>query len=133
MRFPPLRAAAAAAATPPPPSRRAAATDDPVIVAMKALIAASGHTDVASLAQGVVHWAPPPAAAAAASAAAPTRAAYGYGPAVGDLALVDALRARLAASGVPDGARHDVMVTAGANQAFVNFVLGESGRRRDGF
>lgn len=43
-------------------SDRVEATDSPVIVKTKALIAASGRSDVVSLAQGIVHWPPPPAA-----------------------------------------------------------------------
>ena len=51
------------------PSDRALATDDPIIVATKALIARSGRapSDVASLAQGVVHWQPPAASLEAAA------------------------------------------------------------------
>lgn len=43
-------------------SDRVEATDTPVIVKTKALIAASGRSDVVSLAQGIVHWPPPRAA-----------------------------------------------------------------------
>ena len=40
----------------PSPSRRVRATDSPVIAMTKAIMAASGRSDVASLAQGVVYW-----------------------------------------------------------------------------
>ena len=115
---------------PPPllllqPSDRALATDDPIIVATKALIARSGRapTDVASLAQGMVHWQPPPAALEAAARGATEASSSSYGPAQGLPELVDALGRRLAHfNGLPAGA-YEPMVTAGANQAFANVVL----------
>jgi len=119
---PPPRAAAAAAAPIPAPSRRALATDAPVIVAPKALIAAAGRPDVLSLAQGVVHWAPPGAAVAAAASAGAGRGAHLYGPAAGSPELADAILQDLK-TGIGLGPGHEAMVTAGANQGFVNVVL----------
>ena len=107
------------------PSDRALATDDPIIVATKALIARSGRapSDVASLAQGVVHWQPPAAALEAAARGAAAASSSSYGPARGLPELVDALGRRLTDfSGLPENA-YEPMVTAGANQAFANIVL----------
>lgn len=107
----------------PHPSARVLATDDPVIIATKRMIAEAGRADILSLAQGVVHWTPPPAALAAGAAALATdpASACGYGPALGSPPLVAALQAKVrAANGLT---QHDVMVTAGANQGFVNLVL----------
>ena len=105
------------------PSSRVLATDDPVIIATKAMIADSGRSDILSLAQGVVHWSPPPSALAAAAAALASDPASvcGYGPAVGLPSLVAALQAKV--QRVNGLGNHDVMVTAGANQGFVNLVL----------
>jgi aspartate/methionine/tyrosine aminotransferase len=125
----PLAAAAAApladAGAAPRPSRRVRDTDPPVIAKSKAIIAASGRTDVASLAQGVVHWPPPPAAlataaaATAAAAAAPTgpaaAALNAYGPTPGLPPLRAALRRALARAGLPG---YEPVVTPGANAAF---------------
>lgn len=107
------------------PSDRALATDDPIIVATKALIARSGRApaDVASLAQGVVHWQPPRAALEAAARGVTEASSSSYGPAQGLPELVDALGRRLADfNGLPEGL-YQPMVTAGANQAFANIVL----------
>ncbi len=105
------------------PSSRVLATDDPVIIATKAMIADSGRSDILSLAQGVVHWSPPPSALAAAAAALASDPASvcGYGPAVGLPSLVAVLQAKV--QRVNGLGNHDVMVTAGANQGFVNLVL----------
>ena len=107
------------------PSDRALATDDPIIVATKALIGRSGRapSDVASLAQGIVHWQPPRAALEAAARGATEASSSSYGPAQGLPELVDALGRRLTQfNGLPEGA-YEPMVTAGANQAFANVVL----------
>eukprot|EP00882_Tetradesmus_deserticola_P031207 GHRQ01035282.1.p1 GENE.GHRQ01035282.1~~GHRQ01035282.1.p1 ORF type:complete len:246 (+),score=86.93 GHRQ01035282.1:437-1174(+) len=98
---------------------------------------------VLSLAQGVVHWRPPPAATAAAAALLASEAGqagsgvcsatdgmaavfgaggvHSYGPALGLPPLVEALKQKLAARNGLAG--YEVMVTAGANQGFVNAVL----------
>jgi aspartate/methionine/tyrosine aminotransferase len=104
------------------PSRRSIATDDPVIVKTKRLMASA--PGALSLAQGIVHWPPPPAAVAAAAAelTSPNSAVHGYGPAEGLPELREKLRAKLRADNGLDH-DYDVMVTAGANQGFVNLVL----------
>ncbi|KAF8066353.1 ISS1 [Scenedesmus sp. PABB004] len=108
----------------PQVSRRVLATDAPVIVKTKAMMArAPPGRPVLSLAQGIVHWQPPPAAAARAAEllAAGGPAVHGYGPADGLPALREALAAKLTSvNGLPG---YEAMVTAGANQGFVNLVL----------
>ncbi|GBF95700.1 aspartate aminotransferase [Raphidocelis subcapitata] len=102
-------------------SRRVLDTDAPVIVKTKAMMA--GREGVLSLAQGIVFWPPPPAALARASEllASSPPSLHGYGPAEGLPELRAALREKLRAENGLEG--YDVMVTAGANQAFVNLVL----------
>lgn len=101
-------------------SGRITATDDPVIVLTKAMIAGAPR-DVLSLAQGIVHWQPPEMALESGRELFATPAAHQYGPDEGMPALREALAGKLAAeNGLPD---HDVMVTAGANQAYANAVL----------
>ncbi|KAF6259878.1 pyridoxal phosphate-dependent transferase [Scenedesmus sp. NREL 46B-D3] len=130
--------------TAPQVSLRALATDTPVIVKTKQLMSqAPPGKDVLSLAQGVVHWRPPPAATAAAAALLASEAVqagsgagsasggmgavfgaggvHSYGPALGLPPLVEALKQKLAARNGLTG--YEVMVTSGANQAFVNAVL----------
>ena len=108
------------------------ATDPPVVAKTKAIIAASGRPqDVASLAQGVVHWPPPRAAlrTAARLAADAARAAessdpaassaaallHSYGPTPGYPPLRAALRRRMARWGLQG---YEPVVTPGANCAF---------------
>ena len=78
-----------------------------------------------SLAQGIVYWSPPPEAMAAAAASLSSPDIHSYGPAGGRPVLVDALRRRLRSERgvVGVGTDCDVMVTQGANQAFMNVVL----------
>ncbi|KAF5834510.1 PLP-dependent transferase [Dunaliella salina] len=104
----------------PKVSLRVQKTDAPVIVNMKKLMAS--REDVLSLAQGIVHWSPPPQALQAASVAlAQDPSVHGYGPAEGLPMLREALREKIAKrNGLT---QHDVLVTAGANQAFTNIVL----------
>lgn len=100
-------------------SRRVQATDAPVIAQTKALMA--GVEGARSLAQGIVHWAPPAAALEAVAAATTDPALSQYGPDAGLPPLRQALREKLAAE---NGLTQvEVMVTAGANQAFTNVVL----------
>ncbi|KAL4428806.1 hypothetical protein ABPG77_005244 [Micractinium sp. CCAP 211/92] len=112
-------AAAAAAEQQPLPSRRVRATDAPCIVKTKALVASTPGT--LSLAQGIVHWAPPPQALATAAAMAADPAVSQYGPDEGLPALREALRRKIREENGLEG--YDVMITAGANQAFTNVVL----------
>eukprot|EP00878_Enallax_costatus_P016901 GHUV01017742.1.p1 GENE.GHUV01017742.1~~GHUV01017742.1.p1 ORF type:complete len:450 (+),score=122.28 GHUV01017742.1:1027-2376(+) len=105
-------------------SQRVLATDPPVIVKTKQLMATvPAGKQVLSLAQGIVHWQPPPAALELASKLLHSRSAgvHGYGPADGLPALREALQHKLANRNGLLG--YEVMVTAGANQAFVNLVL----------
>jgi aspartate/methionine/tyrosine aminotransferase len=104
-------------------SQRVRETDAPVIAKTKQLIADAGRADVLSLAQGVVHWQPPPAALqrAAHLLASDPGSISSYGPAEGLPALRQALAAKLQEVNGLQG--YEVMVTAGANQAFTNIVL----------
>jgi len=95
------------------------ATDVPCIVQMQQMM--RGKTDVLSLAQGIVHWAPPESALAAGRAAMTEPDSSLYGPDDGLLALREALKAKLQAeNGI---SQSEVMVTAGANQGYTNIVL----------
>ncbi|CAK0907943.1 unnamed protein product [Prorocentrum cordatum] len=76
---------------------------------------------ILSLAQGIVHWAPPPAVAAAVVAAAADPESSAYGADDGTAELRAALKAKLRTENALDGV--EVMVTAGANQAFTNVVI----------
>ena len=100
-------------------SARISATDVPCIVQMQQML--RGKTDVLSLAQGIVHWPPPEQALAAGRAAMLEPDTSMYGADDGILPLRDALKAKLAAeNGIVNS---EVMVTAGANQAYTNVVL----------
>ena len=77
-----------------------------------------------SLGQGVVHYGPPPAALDAARAALADRATHEYSDDAGVPALLERVEAKLRAENgidVANGGR--VMVTAGANMAFMHAVL----------
>ena len=76
-----------------------------------------------SLAQGIVHWTPPPAAVEEAAAALARSSTHAYGPAGGLPQLQAALRAKLQEQNGLTLEGSDVMVTQGANQAFMNVVL----------
>lgn len=102
----------------------------PQIVTMQQML--RGKTDVLSLAQGIVHWAPPPDALAAARDAVGLPETSLYGADDGLPELRAALKRKLAAeNGI---VASEVMVTAGANQAYTNIVLslmdaGDAGER----
>eukprot|EP00775_Hariotina_reticulata_P011561 gene11559-11705_t len=105
-------------------SKRVLVTDPPIIVKTKQMIArAPPSKQVLSLAQGIVHWQPPPAATQLAgqllNVGEPS--IHGYGPADGLPRLKEALEHKLSTKNNLQG--YKVMVTAGANQAFVNLVL----------
>lgn len=101
-------------------SKRIQLTDDPIIVKTKSLVAGSPKT--LSLAQGIVWYSPPPQATQAAlTAMANNPQVNQYGPDEGLPGLREALKAKLANENGLQGS--DVMVTAGANQAFINIVL----------
>jgi len=103
-------------------------TLDPCVVLMKEMIGqyASSWEDrggIHSLAQGVVYWTPPDSCTTALQQALESEKSdlHMYGPdeGMGDLRAI--LQHKLAAENrLTD---HDVMVTVGANQAYVNCVL----------
>ncbi|KAL6764759.1 PLP-dependent transferase [Haematococcus lacustris] len=103
-------------------SHRVLATDAACIDKTKQLTAAT--PGAVSLAQGIVHWQPPPQAlkVAVEKLQSDPQGVSGYGPTQGLPALRDALKAKLRDKNGLHGV--EVMVTAGANQAFVNVVLG---------
>jgi DNA-binding transcriptional MocR family regulator len=127
-------AAVAASSTLPSLSGKIQRTLDPCVVLMKDMIGqyAAEWKDrggIYSLAQGVVYWTPP-ASCTAALAQAVTEASTGessssmmhmYGPDEG----MDGLRTTLRNKLQDENSLHDheVMVTVGANQAYMNVVL----------
>jgi aspartate/methionine/tyrosine aminotransferase len=77
-----------------------------------------------SLGQGVVHYGPPPEAMAAVRAALDRPATHGYQDGAGLPPLVERIVAKLRAENGVDAAQGNrVMVTAGANMAFMHAVL----------
>lgn len=100
-------------------SRRALLTNSPVMVQMQELI--RGVKDCISLAQGVVYWQPPKQALEKVQQAVwePSVSCYGADEGIPELreALVKKMRQENKLE------KSSVMVTAGANQAFVNVVL----------
>eukprot|EP00930_Biecheleria_cincta_P056884 TRINITY_DN42900_c0_g1_i1.p1 TRINITY_DN42900_c0_g1~~TRINITY_DN42900_c0_g1_i1.p1 ORF type:complete len:430 (+),score=88.40 TRINITY_DN42900_c0_g1_i1:28-1317(+) len=110
--------AAQAAEVTPRPSKRIRQTDEPCIVAMQRML--RGKEGILSLAQGIVHWAPPQEATEAAAKAAREPDTNAYCPDDGLPALRDALKAKLREENGLEGV--EVMVTAGANQAYANLV-----------
>jgi len=77
-----------------------------------------------SLGQGVVHYGPPPAAVDVAREALSNPDTHGYGDGGGSRALVGAIEDKLLRDNGIDVARGSrVMVTAGANMAFVHAIL----------
>eukprot|EP00850_Spirogloea_muscicola_P018069 SM000162S02347 [mRNA] locus=s162:37678:40298:+ [translate_table: standard] len=80
-----------------------------------------GATDVISLAQGIVHWAPPPEALQEAKEAVFKPSVSGYAADDGIPELKAALLKKIREeNNLVDSS---IMVTAGANQAFTNVVL----------
>ena len=119
----------------PPVSSRIRTTLDPCVVLMKELIGKyadrwADRGGIYSLAQGVVYWKPPPQCQAKLEQALSQQHADGddnshtlhlYGPDEGLPELRELLLQKLAAeNGLSN---HDVMVTVGANQAYMNCVL----------
>lgn len=77
-----------------------------------------------SLGQGVVHYGPPPAAIDAVRAALADAATHEYQPVAGLPALRERIARKLAAeNGIDVACGSRVMVTAGANMAFMHAVL----------
>ncbi|KAK7294146.1 hypothetical protein RJT34_17029 [Clitoria ternatea] len=100
-------------------ARRVVATDMPIMVQMQELL--RGATNCVSLAQGVVYWQPPKQALDKVKELVwdPSISRYGVDDGLPELraALVKKLRCE------NNLHKSSVMVTAGANQAFVNLVL----------
>lgn len=98
------------------------AVQTPIIPVLGAMIRA--HPGTISLGQGVVHYGPPRAAIEAVSSALDTPVIHGYNDGAGLPELVSRLAAKLSAENGIDLARGArVMVTAGANMAFMHAVL----------
>jgi aromatic aminotransferase len=122
-------------------SPRILETLDPCVVLMKELIGRYSHLwedqgGIFSLAQGIVYWEPPPTCQQRlqneVNKGFGSNALHLYGPAQGIPELVQALTQKLAREN--EMFNHDIMVTVGANQAYVNVVLtcmGEGGSRDD--
>ncbi|KAJ4957545.1 hypothetical protein NE237_024656 [Protea cynaroides] len=100
-------------------ARRSLETDEPVMVQIQKLI--RGVKDAMSLAQGVVYWQPPKQALEKVKEIVwePSTSRYGADEGLPELreALVEKIRQENKLY------KSSVMVTAGANQAFVNLVL----------
>lgn len=109
-------------------SPRVLETLDPCVVLMKEMIGQYSHLwqdkgGIFSLAQGVVYWEPPPTCQSALikEMSKAGNILHTYGPAQGIPELTNALEEKIATeNGLT---HHNVMVTVGANQAFVNCVL----------
>jgi len=103
-------------------SNRMDAVQAPIIPIIGQLIRENPGT--ISLGQGVVHYGPPPAAMDAVRAALDQPFVHGYGDGAGWAPLVARITRKLAdENGIAAGAGYRVMVTAGANMAFMHAVL----------
>ncbi|CAN6936729.1 BnaC06g40630D [Brassica napus] len=100
-------------------SRRTMGTDMPVMAQIRKLMAEL--TNPMSLAQGVVHWQPPQKALDKVKELVCDPKVSSYGPDEGIPELRQALQKKLREENKLT--KSAVMVTAGANQAFVNLVL----------
>ncbi|KAK9101837.1 hypothetical protein Sjap_019091 [Stephania japonica] len=100
-------------------AKRALDTETPVMVQIQELF--RGTTDAASLAQGVVHWQPPEKALDKVKEMVRDPSVSRYGTDEGLPELRNALMEKLHQDNKLY--KSSVMVTAGANQAFVNIVL----------
>ncbi|KAK8641795.1 hypothetical protein V6N13_011168 [Hibiscus sabdariffa] len=100
-------------------ARRVVETEMPVIVQIQQLI--RGAKNAVSLAQGVVHWKPPEQALDKVKKLVEEPSVSCYGADEGLPELREALTRKLRQENNLN--KSSVMVTAGANQAFVNLVL----------
>ncbi|OUZ99664.1 Aminotransferase [Macleaya cordata] len=100
-------------------ARRAVETDSPVMVQIQEIF--RGVKDAVSLAQGVVYWKPPEKALEKVKEIVDEPFTSRYGGDEGLPALREALTRKLQQENKLY--KSSVMVTAGANQAFVNLVL----------
>ena len=106
----------------PSPSRRAAGVQLPIIPTVAGWIVETPGT--ISLGQGVVHYGPPPEALAAIPEFLRTVPHHRYIPDAGLPELRGAFEAKLRAeNGILAPSARRIIVTAGANQAFLNAVL----------
>ncbi|MGE5189183.1 MAG: aminotransferase class I/II-fold pyridoxal phosphate-dependent enzyme, partial [Gemmatimonadota bacterium] len=104
------------------PSRRAAAVQTPIIPTVAGWIA--GTPGTISLGQGVVGYGPPPSAAAAIRAFLARPDLHKYQPDAGLPGLRAAFEKKLRReNGIDAPFARRIIVTAGANQAFLNAVL----------
>uniref|UniRef100_A0A7S4HNF3 Aminotransferase class I/classII large domain-containing protein n=1 Tax=Odontella aurita TaxID=265563 RepID=A0A7S4HNF3_9STRA len=122
----------AATASAFPTSDRVQTTLDPCVILMKQLISKHAHLwedrdGIYSLAQGVVYWKPPRNAYDALTDAAENDdLLHTYCPDEGLPELIDALKTKVVAEnglGGENGNEVEIIVTSGANQAYVNCVL----------
>ena len=98
------------------------AVQSPIIPVIGAMIRATPGT--ISLGQGVVHYGPPQSAIDAVREALTSSTVHGYGDSAGYEPLVSAIAKKLAIENGIDVAQGSaVMVTAGANMAFMHAVL----------
>jgi len=98
------------------------AVQSPIIPVIGQMIRSTPGT--ISLGQGVVHYGPPQAAIDAVRDALSTSMVHGYGESAGYAPLVEAIADKLRADNGIDVARGSrIMVTAGANMAFMHAVL----------
>lgn len=109
-------------------SKRVQETLDPCVILMKQLISKYTHLwehkgGIYSLAQGVVYWNPPSSAYQAVTQAMsnPDNALHTYCPDEGLPELTSSLKTKLSSENALRNVQ--VMVTSGANQAYVNCVL----------
>jgi len=102
---------------------RLGAVDAPIIPHLAAL--ARRHADPCSFGQGIAFFPPPPEARAGVETFWRSAVPHGYGPAAGLDPLVDALGAKLTRENgfVGVGETQHVLVTAGANMAFLTALL----------
>lgn len=105
------------------PKSRMDAVQAPIIPTVGQLIRATPGT--ISLGQGIVHYGPPPASLDAIRASLADAETHGYGDGAGWSPLVARIRRKLLAENGIDTTSSglDVMVTAGANLAFMHAVL----------
>src|SRR5688572_5944295 len=105
----------------PGSATRMDAVQTPIVPVIAALLRQT--PGAISLGQGVVHYGPPPEAAEAARAAIARAETDQYQDVAGVPPLLDRIAQKLAAENGIGAARGRIMVTAGANMAFMHAVL----------
>lgn len=103
-------------------SKRIRRTSAPIVVALANLVKRSGRTDVLSLAQGVVHWAPPETALARVDSVLRAASTSKYGQDEGLLELRTVLAGKLVPGTTTERGKH-LMITQGANQALFSTLV----------